>query len=127
MSVGDAKAERAVEIGKAKPSDTIYGIGRDVRRVDGANRDRHPQAAGKSRPASHAVTSRAVAKFGEVFSASKQPRTWLGRCKIAFSGRPVRQIRNSDDAQQAANASNYNDRNCGSPSHAGTKGPGDLR
>jgi hypothetical protein len=74
MSVGDAKAQRPVEVRETEPSDAIHGIRRDVRRVDGADRDRHPQAAGKSRPAGHAVTGSAIAELGEIFTASNQRR-----------------------------------------------------
>ena len=127
MSVGDAKSQRPVEIGETESSDAIHGIRRDVRRVDGADRDRHPQAAGKGRPAGHAVTGGAIAELGEICPASNQRWTGLGSNKICLSRRSIGQIRDSHNAQQAANASNSNRRNGGSPSHAGTKGPGDLR
>ena len=73
MSVGDAKAHCPVEVGESEPPDAVHGIRSDVRRVDGADRDRHPQAAGKSRPAGHAVTGGAIAEPGEIFPASNQP------------------------------------------------------
>jgi hypothetical protein len=69
MAVGDTKAQRSVEIREAEASNAVFGIGRDIGRVDGPDRDRHPQAAGERGPAGHSMARCAIAEFGEVFTA----------------------------------------------------------
>ena len=127
MAVGNTKAQRSVEIREAEASNAVFGIGRDIGRVDGPDRDRHPQAAGERGPAGHSMARCAIAEFGEVFTARDQRRCGFSGNEIFLTRGAIGEVRDSHQTKQAAKSGETGKRDDELPSHAGTSGPGDLR
>nr|GEU28151.1 hypothetical protein [Tanacetum cinerariifolium] len=67
--LGDAGAHQLVEVGKAPVADPRLFIGRDVGRIDLADRRRHAEAAGKRLAVGNAMAGKAVAGAGQVLLA----------------------------------------------------------
>src|SRR5260370_36561607 len=65
MSLGDAKPKRAIEVSQAEASDAVCGVGRDVCRVDGADRRDNAKTAGIRRFTGDTVAGGAVPNLGK--------------------------------------------------------------
>src|SRR5260370_13904665 len=74
MSLGDAKPKRAIEVSQAEASDAVCGVGRDVCRVDGADRRDHAKTAGIRRFTGNTVAGGAGAKHPKVSAPRDQFR-----------------------------------------------------
>jgi hypothetical protein len=74
--LGDALPHGAVEILERVVPDAIVGIGRDVGRIDGAERRPHLEAARERLAAGHGMASDAIAGARHVFAFA------LGRCGL---------------------------------------------
>jgi len=103
------------------------GVGRDVCRVDGADRRDHAKTAGIRRFTGDTVAGGAVAKLGKVGAPRDQFRRRGRPGELLLPRIPVCNIGYPHRRQETHHPDDADGENAGLPPHAGTRGPGDLR
>ena len=126
MPLGDAEAQRTVEIFQRHAPYAVARIRCDVACVDGADRNPHAQAARVGGLAGNTVACRAIAEPGKI-SASSNELWSCSRCnEILLARAAIRYVGDAHREQQPDEANRQYDQSS-LPLHACTSGLGDLR
>ena len=99
----DAGAHRAAERGLRPCADAGVGVGRNIRRIDRAERRRHRQATRKGLAAAHRVAIVAITERGQIAAPLDQRRVeglWRGRLNRCYRRSPGDRKRRDPTADQ---------------------------